>query len=84
MIYVAHDCRNTKLSDKHPDYCNNRWVDKDLTGATTRPPTWKYCEDCCKKLGIDFNKQKPSDYYTAERMEHYKKIHKQSKLKTNS
>lgn len=76
MNYVAHDCRNSRnpefiqIDKKHkipnPDFCNNRWVDKDLTGATTLIPTWKYCEECCEKLGIDFDSQKPSDYRTEE------------------
>lgn len=78
MNYVAHDCRNSKnpefiitgkkKSDKipNPDFCNNRWIDEDLTGATTHIPTWKYCRDCCERLGIDFDKQKPSDYRTKE------------------
>ena len=51
MNYVVHFCKN-------PD-CNNCWVDKDKTHVKTVPPKWKYCKECCKKLGIDFNKQKP-------------------------
>lgn len=81
MNYCAHDCRNSRLpefiktgkgkDDKipNPDYCNNRWVDKDLTGATMLIPTWKYCRECCEKLGIDFDKQQPSDYRTPEQNE---------------
>lgn len=48
--YVAHYCPK----------CNNAWTDKDLTNVKTFPPTWKLCRECCKKLGIDFNKQKPN------------------------
>ena len=78
MNYCAHDCRNSRnpefikigkgKNDKipNPDFCNNRWVDKDLTGATMLIPTWKYCRECCEKLGIDFESQKPSDYRTEE------------------
>lgn len=51
MNYVAHDCRNTRNKT-----CNNRWVDKDKTYAKTQIPTWKYCRECCEKLGIDFEK----------------------------
>ena len=51
MNYVVHFCKN-------PD-CNNCWIDKDKTHVKTVPPKWKYCKECCKKLGIDFNKQKP-------------------------
>jgi len=67
MNYVAHDCRNTRNGT-----CNNRWVDKDLTIASTKIPTWKYCRECCEKLGIDFDKQQPSDYRTEEQNERFK------------
>ncbi len=53
MMYVVHFCKNPK--------CNNCWIDKDLTKVGTYPPKWKYCPECCKKLGIEFKKQKPSD-----------------------
>lgn len=66
MNYVAHDWRNSRLSDRNKNYCDNRWIDKDLTNATTQIPTWKYCQSCCEKLGIDFENQKPSDYRTEE------------------
>lgn len=49
MKYVLHFCKNKD--------CNNGWLDKDLTNCKDRPPRWKYCKECCKKLGIDFNKQ---------------------------
>lgn len=62
MNYVAHDCRNSRLSELNKNYCNNRWIDKDLTNAQLQVPTWKYCRDCCEKLGINFENQKPSDY----------------------
>lgn len=42
--YVLHICKNTK--------CNNGWIDEDLTNAKSRPPSWKYCGDCCKKYGF--------------------------------
>lgn len=67
--YVAHDCRNSRRSEKSKYYCNNRWIDVDMTGATTLIPTWKYCRECCEKLGIDFEKQKPSDYMSEEEKE---------------
>lgn len=67
--YVAHDCRNSRRSERSKNYCNNRWIDVDMTGATTLIPTWKYCRECCEKLGIDFEKQKPSDYRTEEEKE---------------
>lgn len=64
MNYVAHDCRNTRNNT-----CNNRWIDKDITGVTTQIPTWKYCCECCEKLGINFENQKPSDYMSEEEKE---------------
>lgn len=64
MNYVAHDCRNTRNNT-----CNNRWIDKDITKATTQIPTWKYCCECCEKLGINFENQKPSDYMSEEEKE---------------
>lgn len=48
--FVLHFCKN-------PD-CNNGWVDVDETNVKTIPPKWKYCKECCKLLGIDFDKQK--------------------------
>ena len=42
--YVVHFCKN-------PD-CNNAWLDLDLTNAQTRPPSWKYCPECCEKYGF--------------------------------
>lgn len=41
--YVVHDCKNKK--------CNNAWIDKDVTRATTYPPKWRYCPECCDKYG---------------------------------
>lgn len=58
MKYVAHICAN-------PD-CNNIWIDKDITNVKTYPPKWKYCEECCKSMGIDFSSQRPSDSYSDE------------------
>lgn len=58
MNYVMHICRNKK--------CNNSWIDKDVTNVQSLPPSWKYCKECCEKLGIDFDKQRRSDYMTAK------------------
>lgn len=82
-MFVAHDCRNSrhpetifshmngkkKVYVPNPEFCNERWVDVDMTGAKMQIPTWKYCRKCCEKLGIDFEKQKPSDYRTDEQNE---------------
>lgn len=51
--YVAHICKNKE--------CQAIWLDIDLTNVKTFPPSWKYCRECCKKMGIDFDKQKPAD-----------------------
>lgn len=49
MSYVVHYCKNKK--------CNNAWTDLDITNAKTIPPQWKYCKECCKSLGIEFDSQ---------------------------
>ena len=67
--FCAHDCRNSRLSERSKNYCNNRWIDIDITKATTQIPTWKYCRDCCEKLGINFENQKPSDYMSEDEKE---------------
>ncbi len=79
MNYVAHDCRNPK--------CNNGWVDKDLTNATIKPPRWKYCRECCEKLGIDFDAQTPTSNLTEKEIQHKKDLAermKRNRLKTKS
>lgn len=58
MNYVLHICKNKE--------CNNGWIDKDLTQVSTIPPKWKYCKECCKKFGIDYNKQTPTSNLTEE------------------
>lgn len=50
-IYVVHYCKR----------CDRCWVDKDITNVKSFPPSWKLCRKCCKELGIDFDKQKPSE-----------------------
>ena len=64
--YIFHFCRNPK--------CNNGWMDLDVTHVKKYPPKWKYCKECCKELGIDFDKQKPSDYHSEARLEALKKL----------
>ena len=61
MNYVMHFCRNKE--------CNNGWVDKDLTGATTIPPKWKYCKECAEKLEIDYDAQTPDSNLSEEELE---------------
>lgn len=49
--YVVHYCKNKQ--------CNNGWIDEDLTNAQSRPPSWKYCEECCTKYGFVNPSQPP-------------------------
>lgn len=81
MNYVAHVCRSSKLSPKNKNYCDKIWIDKDLTRATVSPPRWKYCQDCCKKLGIDYNKQTPTSNLSTKELEARRK--KSEKAKKN-
>ena len=74
MNYVMHFCRNKK--------CNNGWIDKDLTNAKVNPPDWKYCKDCAKKLGIDYEAQTPTSNLTEKELEHRNKIVEKAKLAT--
>lgn len=49
LPYVACDCKK----------CKRRFLFKDYNNAQNNPATWAYCPECCKELGIDFNKQTP-------------------------
>ena len=79
MSYVAHDCRNSRLKPSHKDYCNNMWIDKDLTNIKTFPPDWKYCRECCKKLGIDFDAQTTTSNLTEKELKERERLKKISK-----
>ena len=70
MNYILHFCRNKK--------CNNGWIDKDLTHSQA-PPKWKYCIDCCNKLGIDFDSQTPTSNLTEKELKLKKKKAEQIK-----
>ena len=64
--FVLHFC-------KKPD-CNVGWLDVDETNVKTIPPKWKYCRECCKLLGIDFDKQKkPHSKRNTKGLKHNKK-----------
>lgn len=71
MNYVNHICRNKR--------CNNNWIDKDLTDARVNPPDWKYCRECCLKLGIDFEKQTPDSNLTEKELAHKNKLRERLK-----
>ena len=68
MNYVMHFCRNSRLSERSKNYCNNGWIDKDLTNAQLLAPSWKYCRSCAEKLDINFENQKPSDYMSEQEL----------------
>lgn len=76
MNYVMHFCRNPK--------CNNGWIDKDLTQAQVNPPNWKYCTECCKKLGIDYDAQTPDSNLTPKELAHKNKLRERAKLARNA
>ena len=72
-IFVIHFCKNKN--------CNNAWLDEDLTNAKSRPPRWKYCEECCKKLGFNNSKAPPKKEITAKQLETIQKNKFKSKEK---
>ncbi len=80
MNYIAHDCRNSRLHENHKDYCDNRWIDKDLTKAKTNPPDWKYCRECAEKLGIDYDAQTPTSNLTEKELKEYERKSSLAKL----
>lgn len=71
MNYVMHFCRNKK--------CDNGWIDKDITHATVNPPRWKYCKDCCEKLGIDYETQTTTSNLIDKEIEHKNKLRERMK-----
>ncbi len=79
MNYVAHDCRNSRLPENHKDYCDNRWIDKDLTNVKTNPPDWKYCRECAVKLGIDYDAQTPTSNLSEKELAHRNQIIEKAK-----
>lgn len=54
--YVAHECKK----------CGCAFVAEDYTNAQDRMPKWRYCEECAKKLGIEYKKQRPWTNRTPE------------------
>ena len=51
MDYVVHFCKNKE--------CNNAFIAVDYTKVKDVPSHWRLCPDCCKKLDIDYGKQRP-------------------------
>lgn len=64
MDYVSHTCKK----------CNCAFVAEDYTNCQDIPPHWRYCLECCKELGINYDKQKPWTNRTKEENERYKKF----------
>lgn len=81
-VYVTHTCRNSKLSPKDPNYCNNAWVDVDKTKVKDVPPTWKYCPECEKK-GFKNPKTRKSTK-TPEQIEAFKQRMAEYRRKKNA
>ena len=73
MNYVMHFCRNSRLSERSKNYCNNGWIDKDLTNVKSYAPDWKYCRECCEKLGIDYDKQTPTSNLAENELKEYER-----------
>lgn len=71
MNYVIHFCRNSRLSERNKNYYNNGWIDLDLTNAKSNAPDWKYCRECCEKLGIDYDAQTPTSNLTEKELIEY-------------
>ena len=62
MDYVTHTCKKCKCA----------FVAEDYTNAQDIPPTWRYCPECAKKLGIDYDKQTPWSNRSEKRNEQIK------------
>lgn len=73
--YVIHFCKNPE--------CNNCWIDLDLTNAQTRPPQWKYCDECCRRYGY-VNPSKPPQKELSEKQRATLEKNKFSKRKKTS
>lgn len=60
--YVCHVCKK----------CDCAFVAEDYTNAQDIPPHWRYCPDCAKELGIDYEKQKPWNNFSEARKKQIK------------
>ena len=66
MDYVTHTCKK----------CGCAFVAEDYTKVTHTPPSWRYCPECSKKLGINYEKQRPGDNFSEARKNHLEKLKK--------
>ena len=73
-VYIVHFCKNRD--------CNNAWLDLDLTHAKSRPPRWKYCEDCCKKYGFTNSDIPPKKQLSEKQLETMQKNRFRTRKKT--
>lgn len=64
MDYVTHTCKK----------CGCAFNAEDYTNAQDVPPHWRYCPECCKKLGIDYASQTPKTNRTPEQNKRYEKF----------
>lgn len=64
---MVHYCKNRD--------CNNAWIDVDLTNAKSRPPSWKYCKECCDKFGFVNSEQPPKKQLSEKQKEVLQKNH---------
>ncbi len=78
MDYVAHTCKQ----------CGCAFVAEDYTNCQDIPPHWRYCPECAKSKGIEYEKQKPWTNRTeeqkkriSEQIERLKEFRFTSKLK---
>ncbi len=66
MNYVAHICKNKD--------CNNIFIAEDYTKVKDIPPRWRYCQDCCKSLGLNYEKQTPKNNRTPAENKRFEKL----------
>ena len=69
MEYVTHTCKQ----------CGCAFNAEDYTNAQDIPPHWRYCPECSKISGIDYEKQKPGDYRSEKQKEFYKRFSEMGK-----
>ena len=62
--YVTHTCKK----------CGCAFTAEDYTNAQDIPPHWRYCPECAKVKGIDYEKQTPKLNRTPEENLRFKKF----------
>ena len=64
MVYVMHICKNKNV----------------LTNIKSTPPSLKYCRECAKKQGIDFDAQTLTSNLTEKELNHLEKKKEQARI----